>query len=147
MTSSTRSRRAASQTEPPVADGRLTMDTAAADPASAPDRFAEIVLSLGPLSAASVENVVTGPLPPQMGARTQAAAAGWTYNQAITHLFSYDTPAGAWVYVNNIGWKRLSPASEPGVTAMLAIATMATHDNVPVNYHEDAAGLIDQILV
>ncbi len=54
---------------------------------------------------------------------------------------------GAQVFVAGPGWKRLSPASPHGVTHMIAIATMATHDNLPVNYHEDAAGLIDQLYV
>jgi hypothetical protein len=148
MTSSTRSRRTAAQGEPPAADGRIATDTAAADPATAPDRFTEIVRALGPLSAANLEDAATGPLPPRVEAGVLAvAAAGWSYNQAITHLFSYDTPAGVWVFVNNVGWNRLSAASESGVTAMIAIATMATHDNLPANYHEDAAGLIDQIYV
>ena len=30
---------------------------------------------------------------------------------------------------------------------MLILASLATHDNITVDYHEDAAGRIDQILV
>jgi len=145
MTSShVRSRRTTSG-EPPTADRRLASDTAVADPSTAPDRFTEITQALGTLTTSGVDAPSTGPVPPQVSGVQAVAAAGWSYNQAITHLFSYDTAVGVWVFVNNIGWKRLSPASESGATAMTVIATMATHDNLPVNYHEDAAGLIDQM--
>ena len=62
-------------------------------------------------------------------------------------LYSYDDPAGVWVWVVGVGWKRLSPASLSGHGHMAILASLATHDNITVDYHEDAAGRIDQILV
>jgi hypothetical protein len=146
MTSSTARPRRGSENEPPAANGgvaRTSGNTAVADPSTSPDRFLEITQALGTLG---VSTAAEGPLPP-LPSDLSVAAAGWKYNQAITHLFSYDSPDGAWVFVNSVGWKRLSPASAFGVNAMIIIATLATHDNLPANYHEDAAGLIDQIYV
>lgn len=94
---------------------------------------------------------VTAPMPPALDEQGIALAdgvtAGWVYNRAITHLWSYDAATGVWVWVDGIGWKRLSPVSEHGHTHMCLLATMATDRNLPVDYHEDAAGQIDQILV
>lgn len=146
MTSSTvRPRRRGADQDPP----RPASSTQTADPASPPNQFAEITAALRASGAmADLPDQQAGPLPPALQADGAAlAVAGWKYGQAITHLFSYDSPQGAWVFVNGPGWKRLSPASSHGVTHMMEIATMATQANLPVNYHEDAAGLIDQLYV
>jgi hypothetical protein len=94
---------------------------------------------------------VTAPMPPSLDEQGMAVAegitAGWVYNRVITHLWSYDAPTGVWVWVDGIGWKRLSPVSEHGHSHMCLLATLATDRNLPVDYHEDAAGQIDQLFV
>jgi hypothetical protein len=94
---------------------------------------------------------VTAPMPPSLDEQGMALAegitAGWVYNRVTTHLWSYDAPTGVWVWVDGIGWKRLSPVSEHGHNHMCVLATLATDRNLPVDYHEDASGQIDQILV
>lgn len=94
---------------------------------------------------------LTAPMPPSLDEQGVAigdgVTAGWVYHRAITHLWSYDAATGVWVWVDGIGWKRLSPVSEHGHSHMCVLASMATHNNLPVDYHEDAAGQIDQILV
>ena len=89
------------------------------------------------------------PLPPKLdaAAMAQGITAGWVNNRVISYLYSYDDPAGVWVWVVGVGWKRLSPASLSGHGHMAILASLATHDNITVDYHEDAAGRIDQILV
>ncbi|CRK60250.1 hypothetical protein [Alloactinosynnema sp. L-07] len=122
-------------------------------PASAPELPVDLdIASIMPpipagtdgMSAAVAE--VAAPRPPSLDAAAPQAA-GWVTNRMITHLWSYDSSTGVWVWVDGIGWKRLSPASESGHSHMAVLATMATHDNLPVDYHEDAAGRIDQLLV
>jgi hypothetical protein len=94
---------------------------------------------------------VTAPMPPSLDEQAVAIAdglaAGWVHNRAITHMWSYDAATGVWVWVDGIGWKRLSPVSEHGHSHMCVLASLATDRNLPVDYHEDAAGQIDQILV
>lgn len=91
------------------------------------------------------------PMPPSLDEQGLAVGdgltVGWVYNRMITHLWSYDAPTGVWVWVDGIGWKRLSPVSEHGHSHMCLLAALATDRNLPVDYHEDAAGQIDQLLV
>lgn len=121
---------------------------ATAGPETPPPAPAEV---LGAKTAVAAGPDVTAPMPPALDEQALALAdgitAGWVYHRAITHLWSYDAPTGVWVWVDGIGWKRLSPVSEHGHTHMCVLATMATHNNLPVDYHENAAGQIDQILV
>jgi hypothetical protein len=83
------------------------------------------------------------------GARcpVSGAAGGWTTGRTISDLWSYEDSVGVWVLVDDIGWKRLSPASDSGHTHMTLLAGVATHDNLPVDFHEDGDGQIDQLIV
>jgi hypothetical protein len=102
-------------------------------------------------NAAAVTQDTMAPMPPSLDelgvAIGDGLTAGWVYNRMITHLWSYDAATGVWVWVDGIGWKRLSPVSEHGHTHMCLLATLATDRDLPVDYHEDAAGQIDQLLV
>jgi hypothetical protein len=104
------------------------------------------------MPAASMTSAdVTAPMPPSLDEVGMPVAdgitAGWVYGRVLTHLWSYDASTGVWVWVDGVGWKRLSPVSEFGHSHMTALATVATDRNLPVDFHEDAAGQIDQILV
>jgi hypothetical protein len=102
-------------------------------------------------TAAAASQDVLAPLPPSLDEQGAAIGdgltAGWVHNRMITHLWSYDAATGVWVWVDGIGWKRLSPVSEHGHSHMCLLATLATDRDLPVDYHEDAAGQIDQLLV
>lgn len=115
-----------------------------ADPATMPPPPPD-TMNGASLSATTLD--VSAPMPPQLDEQgVGAPAAGWVCGRVITHLWSYDASTGVWVWVDGIGWKRLSPNSEFGHTHMTLLATMATHDNLTIDYHEDAAGRIDQLL-
>ena len=103
--------------------------------------------TLSGASATATTMDVSAPHPPQLDAQgIGAPGAGWVYGRVITHLWSYDASTGVWAWVDGIGWKRLSPNSEFGHSHMTLLATMATHGNLTVDYHEDASGRIDQVL-
>ncbi|MBP2321241.1 hypothetical protein JOF56_001626 [Kibdelosporangium banguiense] len=75
------------------------------------------------------------------------ASAGWSTGRTILDLWSYEDSSGVWVHVQGLGWKRLSPASQSGHTHMTVLAGAATHNNLAVDFHEDADGQIDQLIV
>ncbi|WP_245573931.1 hypothetical protein [Amycolatopsis nigrescens] len=95
--------------------------------------------------------------PPQRNGGNGGAAApapvtaeqgdGWVHNRGITALYSYDSSPGVWAFVHGVGWKRLSPGSDSGHGHLVLLALMARNHRIPVSYHEDALGQIDQLLV
>lgn len=124
----------------------LGLDTApATDPNVAPP------VPTGAFEGSSIGTAVrdvSAPFPPPLDeSGAGIAAAGWVYGRKITNIWSYDASTGVWVWVDGIGWKRLSPDSESGHSHMTVLCSTATHDNLPVDYHEDASGRIDQLLV
>ncbi|GLY63861.1 hypothetical protein [Amycolatopsis taiwanensis] len=64
----------------------------------------------------------------------------------ITQLWSSSTAPGVWALVSGIGWKRLAGA-EAGHGALITLALLARANGLPVSFHEDAHGQIDQLLV
>lgn len=102
-------------------------------------------------TAAATAQDMLAPAPPSLDEQGIAIGdgltVGWVHHRMITHLWSYDAVTGVWVWVDGIGWKRLSPVSEHGHSHLCLLATLATDRNLPVDYHEDAAGRIDQLLV
>lgn len=64
----------------------------------------------------------------------------------ITQLWSSSTTPGVWVLVYGIGWKRLA-ASESGHGALTTLALVARTNGLPVTFHEDGIGQIDELLV
>ncbi|MGL4743156.1 MAG: hypothetical protein ACRCXL_02015 [Dermatophilaceae bacterium] len=114
------------------------------NPAASPDTLAVLGAAFGSGAGSTTAGL---PHPPMLvGGAPAGVGTGWVSGQMITHLWSYDSADGVWVYVDGPGWKRLSPASASGVSHMVVIATMATTHNTPVAYHEDAAGQIDQFM-
>lgn len=140
---STDSRSRARKPKPEQAPPTM-LDQTSADAATMPPPPPDTMTG-GTLSTTTVD--VSAPTPPQLDDQgVGAPAAGWVYGRAVTHLWSYDAATGVWVWVEGIGWKRMSPNSEHGHSHMALLATMATHANLTIDYHEDAAGRIDQVL-
>jgi hypothetical protein len=141
-TTTRRARTTRSSTPPDVPV--TTVEPTGPDPAASPDTLA---VPGATISAGRRVTPADIPHPPVVDSGVVAGiGTGWFSGQMVTHLFSYDSPDGVWIYVDGVGWKRLSPASAFGVSHMVVIATMATTHNVPVTFYENDAGLIEQIL-
>ncbi|GAA1980951.1 hypothetical protein [Amycolatopsis minnesotensis] len=84
--------------------------------------------------------------PAQPGPVATTGRDGWAHRRFITHVFAATSP-GVWAWVPGAGWKRLSMASEAGNGNLLLLALLAKNNRLPLSYHEDASGQIDQILV
>jgi len=136
---------------PPAPEAVQTTTTAPVSPANPGTPPPPPTQMVGTAAAEATGLDLNAPAPPMLdesGARpVEAVGAGWFYTRMITYLWSYNSSTGVWVWVDGIGWKRLSPVSEHGHTHMAALATLATDRDLPVDYHEDASGQIDQILV
>ncbi|GAB2994467.1 hypothetical protein LWP59_01420 [Amycolatopsis acidiphila] len=86
-------------------------------------------------------------LRPQPGNGTAPQATGlWIRNRVITHLLSSSACPGVWVFVAGLGWKQLA-AVETGRSPLTGLAVLAKANGLTVSFHENAYGLIDQLLV
>lgn len=113
-------------------------------PATSPDIFPEIAAAVrAPASTVTAEE--SGPAPSRQPGDV-TSGIGVTPGK-ITHLWCYDSAVGSWVYLDGMGWKRLSPASEHGHSHLTILSTLATNANISVYYNLDSTGNIDQLYV
>jgi hypothetical protein len=54
-------------------------------------------------------------------------------------LYTTDNVSNAWIYLNAIGWRRISPTSPGGHQAILEIARLARDSGVPVQCDDDGS--------
>jgi hypothetical protein len=68
----------------------------------------------------------------------QAPAAGVTVTSAtVAGLWTSNNTSNAWVYLNAVGWRLLSPANAGAHQAMLEIARLAKDGNITAQCQED----------
>ncbi|WP_197321847.1 hypothetical protein [Saccharomonospora sp. NB11] len=79
--------------------------------------------------------------------RRPDAGGGWVQRALITRLWSAVENDGVWVAIHGVGWRQLSSASESGHAHLATLALLAMNHRLPVAYHEDSRGHIDQLLV
>src|SRR4051812_21263021 len=51
------------------------------------------------------------------------AIAVWNDNQTVGGLWCINQDKNSWIWVNNVGWKKLSTASDSGVVALTLLAS------------------------
>ena len=70
----------------------------------------------------------------------------WIHNRSITSLWSTSASPGVWAFVAGLGWKRFASTGD-GRSSLTTLALLARNHGLPVSFHENAAGQIDQILI
>ncbi|AIJ20430.1 hypothetical protein [Amycolatopsis methanolica] len=70
----------------------------------------------------------------------------WVHGRQVARLWSTSANPGVWVDIAGLGWKRLA-ATADGRSSLTTLALLARNHGLPVSFHENAAGQIDQILV
>ena len=89
-------------------------------------------------------NGTTGPGAPEMappGGIAQAAGAGAaTLTSAkVGGLWTSNNSTNAWVFLNGVGWRKLSPANATSHQALLELARVAKDANATVQADEDGS--------
>jgi hypothetical protein len=82
---------------------------------------------------------------PQPEIAAPPPAAVWQRNQRVTGLWGKDR--NFWVAIRGIGWKKLANASDSANLTLTLLATQALQTDRPVDYREDADGMIHEIYV
>jgi len=86
----------------------------------------------------------TMPLPDGAGI---AGVTAWITSKTFNALWSINQNRNSWVGITGVGWKRLSTASDSGVIALSLLSAHAREKNSPVNYREEADGMIHEMYV
>ena len=84
-------------------------------------------------------------------AALEGAASGgitaWQNNKRITGLWSINQNRNSWVHVDGVGWKKLANNSDSAIVAPTVLGAHAREKNSPVNYREEADGMIREMYV
>jgi glycine cleavage system protein P-like pyridoxal-binding family len=97
--------------------------------------------------ATAEEQMEPSLLPPQVDKDQAEGITAWQNGQKITALWSNNANRNSWVYVANIGWKKLADNSDSAVVALNVLAAHAQLKGTVVNYREDADTKIHEIYV
>jgi hypothetical protein len=76
----------------------------------------------------------------------EAGASAWA-SQKVTGLWTINQDKNSWVAVTNVGWIKLSIASDTGITALMMLAASAKETQTAFNYRKEADNMIHEIYV
>jgi hypothetical protein len=87
--------------------------------------------------------------PPSGGIAARGGAGGATAwgTQTVGGLWSIAEDKNSWVFVNNVGWIKLSNASESGIMALTMLCASARQTGTQFNYRQEADNMIHEIYV
>ncbi len=67
------------------------------------------------------------------GVRDAFGAGTWHNNKKVNALWSKAETRNAWIGITDLGWKKISPASDTSITAICMVAASALETQSPVN--------------
>ncbi|MEB3335611.1 MAG: hypothetical protein VKP70_11580 [Cyanobacteriota bacterium] len=88
--------------------------------------------------------------PPEAASSTADAAGGltaWNNNKRVTALWCINQNRNSWAYINGVGWKRLSNASDSANLALTVLAAHAKQSKTNYTYRDEQDGLIHESYV
>jgi hypothetical protein len=71
----------------------------------------------------------------------------WVNNQRVGGMWTINENRNVWVYINNVGWKKLANGSDSAITAFTILAANAKQMQSTYNYREEADGMIYETYV
>jgi hypothetical protein len=87
--------------------------------------------------------------PPQIAeaeaAGAEAVTAVWRSNQIVTALWSINELRNAWMYVVNLGWRKIYNGRDHAFTALVTLASQARQTGKPITFREEADGMVHEI--
>ena len=86
-------------------------------------------------------------LRPGAGAAVGGVTATWQSNVHITGLWSINQDRNCWVYLDTVGWRNLSGASESGLVSLNMLASHAHQLGASSSCYEEDDGRISQMYV
>ena len=71
----------------------------------------------------------------------------WNNDKRVTALWTINQNRNSWVYINGVGWKRLSAASDSANLALTLLAAHAKQSQTNYTYRDESDGLIHESYV
>lgn len=71
----------------------------------------------------------------------------WNNDKRVTALWAINQNRNSWVYINGVGWKRLSTASDSANLALTLLAAHAKQSQTNYTYRDESDGLIHEAYV
>ena len=151
-------------TQPSMTPGQVSGSTAASrpglTPSAPPPTLAAARNNCGCNNASGRSSAMAIALPPTTGMATMAApslrpsagaaagvAATWQSNVHVAGLWSINQDRNCWVYLDTVGWRNLSGASESGLVSLNMLASHAHQLGSSTSCYEEDDGRISQIYV
>lgn len=104
----------------------------------------------GPAAAAAtsiISDAAPSLSPSEAVPRVGAVGTTWQSNAQVSALWSINQDRNSWVYVTNVGWQKLSTASESAVVAMTMLGAHLKQTQTIFNYRTEADGMIHEMYV
>jgi hypothetical protein len=84
------------------------------------------------------------------GAAAQAGAVAavtgtWRTGMTVTALWSINEVRNAWMYVSGLGWRKLYNGRDGAFRALVTLAAHARQTGRPINFREEADGMVYEI--
>ena len=112
----------------------------------APDQLPPAAGQLsGDLATGDAQPSQTPPAATETG--TSGGITAWNNDKRVTALWSINQNRNAWVYINGVGWKRLSTASDSANLALTVLAAHAKQSQTNYTYRDESDGLIHESYV
>ena len=86
-------------------------------------------------------------LRPATAGSAGGATATWQSNVHVIGLWSINQDRNCWVYLDNVGWRNLSGASESGLVAMNMVASHAYQLGSTTSLYDEDDGSLSQLYV
>lgn len=78
-------------------------------------------------------------------AGAQAITATWRTGMFVTATWSINEPRNAWMYVKDLGWRKLYNGRDHAHLALVALAAQARETGSPISFREEADGMVYEI--
>jgi hypothetical protein len=130
---------------PPTADAGSSGSSGAAgtaEPSLRPEDVSTATPAAGPEARPTL-----GP-PAGVGAAGDAVGAvtaTWRTGVTVTALWSINQPRNAFMFVPNVGWKRIFNGRDGAFTALVTLASQARQTGRPISFREEPDGMVYEI--
>ncbi|MCK5120617.1 MAG: hypothetical protein KAQ91_01470 [Methylococcales bacterium] len=87
------------------------------------------------------------PPPASMAAAEEGGVTAWLNNKRVSALWSRNQNRNSWVYIANVGWKKLADNSDSAVVALSMLSAHAKQTQTNYSYREESGGKIHEVYV